>query len=98
MASDSPRSRAAATILARACHEHLAGAPVIDTIGVLPNPDQATAYFSLTTAVIARGIRARIAARDADLCAAQLLAALTLNRAREGVSLPSAHPRDGETA
>ena len=54
IAGDSPRARAAATNLARVCHEHLDGEPIIETIDVLVHPDIADAYHILTTPTVVR--------------------------------------------
>lgn len=84
IAGDSPRSRAAATHLARVCHEHLHGQPEIETIDVLLHPDQAEAYGILATPTVVRDHPPPRRRATGDLRdAAQLLAAL---------ALPPSHP------
>jgi circadian clock protein KaiB len=79
IAGDSPRARAAATDLARACHDHLDGEPIIETIDVLLHPDLADAYWVLTTPTVLREFPLPRRRATGDLHdAARLLAALAL--------------------
>jgi circadian clock protein KaiB len=79
IAGDSPRARAAATDLARACHDHLDGEPIIETIDVLLHPDLADAYCVLTTPTVLREFPLPRRRATGDLHdAARLLAALAL--------------------
>jgi circadian clock protein KaiB len=83
IAGDSPRARAAAANLARACHEHLDGEPIIETIDVLVHPDVADAYRILTTPTVVREFPLPRRRATGDLRdAAQLLAALALHPTR----------------
>jgi circadian clock protein KaiB len=83
IAGDSPRARAVATNLARACHELFDGESVIETIDVLVHPDLADAYCVLTTPTILREFPLPQRRATGDLHdTAQLLAALALHPAR----------------
>jgi circadian clock protein KaiB len=83
IAGDSPRARAAATDLARACHEHLDGEAIIETIDVLLQPDLADAYCVLTTPTVLREFPPPQRRATGDLHdATQLLAALALHPMR----------------
>ena len=79
VAGDSPLSRAAANDLARVCHDHLDGEPIIEIIDVLLQPDLADAYCVLTTPTVLREFPLPRRRATGDLRdAAQLLAALAL--------------------
>jgi circadian clock protein KaiB len=83
IAGDSPRARAAASDLARVCHDHLDGEPVIETIDVLLQPDLADAYAVLTTPTVVREFPPPRRRATGDLRdAARLLAALALRSTR----------------
>jgi len=83
IAGDSPRARAAASDLARVCHEYLDGEPVIETIDVLLQPELADAYCVLTTPTVLREFPLPRRRATGDLHdAARLLAALALRSTR----------------
>jgi circadian clock protein KaiB len=83
IAGDSPRARAAATDLARVCHEYFDGELSIETIDVLVQPDLADAYSVLTTPTVLREFPLPQRRVTGDLRdATQLLAALALHPTR----------------
>jgi circadian clock protein KaiB len=80
VAGESPRTRAAAAGLARACGELLGGEVEIETIDVLARPELADEYRILTTPTVVRELplpRRRVTGDLRDL--AQVLAALALH-------------------
>jgi circadian clock protein KaiB len=80
IAGNSPRARAAASDLARVCHEHLDGEAIIETVDVLLEPELADAYCVLTTPTVVREFPLPRRRATGDLNdAAQLLAALALH-------------------
>ena len=54
VAGDSPRARAAAANLARACEQLVDGPALIDTVDILADPDSADEFRVLTTPTVVR--------------------------------------------
>jgi circadian clock protein KaiB len=84
VAGESPRTRAAASGLARACGELLGHEVAIETIDVLAHPEVADEYRILTTPTVVRELplpRRRVTGDLRDL--AQVLAALAIHPSTE---------------
>lgn len=79
VAGDSPRARAAAANLARACDAFPPGEVVVETVDVLVHPQLADEYRVLTTPTVVRDAPLPRRRATGDLAdASQLLAALAI--------------------